>query len=279
MLQAEGEYTNLEALAGLGMVTGFGNDMIKLGPLKVISDGWQCSRTGLLQRPYSNDPGNLGLAYREVQDYEHLVRFAHKAGLAVAIHTDGDGSAERIIGIYERVLDGQPNSLRHRLEHARVLSDAQVERVVKLGLVVCAAPVGYSREPWYYQMMCDNVGKDRKHRLLRHKELMDKGCVVCGGSDCHPGIDRWISPLAAIQFLTTSGPREQRFTVDEAVKVYTINGAYAFFDEDKLGSIARGKLADLVVLNRDLTAIPKEEIGDILVELTMVDGRVVYQRG
>jgi predicted amidohydrolase YtcJ len=126
-------------------------------------------------------------------------------------------------------------------------------------------------------MMCDNVGKGRKHRLLRHKDLMDKGCIVCGGSDCHPGIDRWISPLSAIQFLTTGGPEEQRFTVDEAIKVYTLNGAYAFFDEDKLGSIKRGKLADLTVLKRDLTAIPKEEIGDIPVELTMVDGKVVYQ--
>ena len=126
-------------------------------------------------------------------------------------------------------------------------------------------------------MMCDNVGKGRKHRLLRHKELMDKGCTVCGGSDCHPGIDRCISPLSAIQFLTTGGPEEQRFTVDEAIKVYTLNGAYAFFDEDKLGSIKRGKLADLAVLKRDLTAIPKEEIGDIPVELTMVDGKVVYQ--
>jgi predicted amidohydrolase YtcJ len=176
-----------------------------------------------------------------------------------------------------RVLNGQLNVLRHRLEHARVLSDAQVERIARLGLVVCAAPVGYSREPWYYRMMRDNVGEGRKHRLLRHKELMDKGCVVCGGSDCHPGIDRWISPLSAIQFLTTSGPEQQRFTVDEAMKVYTLNGAYAFFDEDKLGSIRRGKLADLVVLKRDLTAIPKEEIGDIPDDLTMVDGRVVYQ--
>jgi len=138
--------------------------------------------------------------------------------------------------------------------------------------------VGYSREPWYYQMLCDNVGEHRKHRLLRHKELMDKGCVVCGGSDCHPGIDPWISPLSAIQFLTTQGPEDQRFTVAEALQVYTLNGAYAFFDEDKLGSIGCGKLADLVVLDRDLTAVPPGEIGDIQVELTMVDGRVVYQR-
>ena len=172
-----------------------------------------------------------------------------------------------------RVLNGQPNTLRHRLEHARVLTDDQVERVARLGLMVGAAPVGYSREPWYYQMMCDNVGPRREHRLLRHKELMDKGCVVCGGSDCHPGIDRWISPLSAIQFLTTEGPEDQRFTVDEAMRVYTLNSAYAFFDEDKLGSIRRGKLADLVVLGRDLTAVPQEEIGDIPVELTMVDGR------
>jgi predicted amidohydrolase YtcJ len=276
-LQSEGEYKYLDALADLGFIAGFGNDRVKIGALKIISDGWQCSRTSLMLEPYSNDPGNKGLAYRVSQEYELMIKKAQEAGLQVAIHVDGDASAERIIAAFEKVLQGRPNDLRHRLEHARVLTDDQVDRIVKLGLVVCAAPVGYSREPWYYQMMCDNVGVQREHRLLRHKELIDKGVIVCSGSDCHPGIDRWISPLWAIQFLTTQGPENQRFTVEQALKVYTINAAYAYFDENRLGSIKDGKLADLVVLSKDITQVPKEEIGRVRVEATVVDGRTVYK--
>ena len=275
-LQNEGEYKYLDALADLGFVAGFGNDTVKVGALKIISDGWQCSRTGLMFESYSSDPGNRGLAYRDPKEYEIMIQKAQEAGLQVAIHADGDASAEMIIGAFEKVLKGRPNSLRHRLEHARVLTDGQIDRIARLGLVVCAAPVGYSREPWYYKMMCENVGEKREHELLRHKELFDRGVVVCGGSDCHPGIDRWISPLWAIHFLTTQGPENQRFTVEEALRVYTLNGAYAYFDEDKLGSIKRGKLADLVILSEDITKVPKEEIGSIPVEATIVDGRVVY---
>ena len=275
-LQAEGEHRYLDALVDLGFTAGFGNDWVKIGALKIISDGWQCSRTGFMLAPYSNDPGSRGLAYRAAGDYESMIDQAQQAGLQVAIHVDGDASAEMILDAFERVLRGRPNRLRHRLEHARVLTDGQVERIAALGLVVCAAPVGYSREPWYYRMMVDNVGPQREHELLRHKELFDRGVVVCGGSDCHPGIDRWISPLWAIQFLTTEGPEDQRFTVEEALKVYTVNGAYAYHDEDRLGSIERGKLADLVVLGEDITRVPGEEVGCVPVEATMVDGRMVY---
>lgn len=275
-LQNEGEHKYLDDLAELGFIKGFGNDMIKLGALKIISDGWQGAQTGLMLQPYSNDPGNYGLAYRSQKEYENMIEKAQEANLQLAIHVDGDASAEMIINAFEKTLEGRPNSLRHRIEHARVLTDDQVNRIVKLGLLVCAAPVGYSREPWYYRMMCQNVGKEREHELLRHKELFDNKVIVCGGSDCHPCKKEWISPLWAIQFLTTQGPERQRFSVEDALKIYTINGAYAYFDEKKLGSIKEGKLADLVVLSEDLTQVPKEEIGNIHIDLTIVDGRNVF---
>ena len=182
-----------------------------------------------------------------------------------------------IINAFQSVLKDKPNTLRHRIEHARLLTDDQIKKIAQLGLLVCAAPVGYSREDWYYHMMCQNVGIDREHELLRHKELFDNNVLVCGGSDCHPGITEWISPLWAIQFLTTMGPKNQRFTVEEALRVYTINGVYAYFDENKLGSIKEGKLADLVVLDEDLTKIPEGEIGNIPIRFTMVDGQIVYK--
>jgi len=276
-LQNEGETRYLDALAELGFVAGFGNDMVKIGPLKIISDGWQCSRTGFMLKPYSNDPASRGLVYREGHEYEAMIRKAEQAGLAVAIHVDGDGSAEMIIGAFERALQGKPNHLRHRLEHARVLTDDQVDRIARLGLLVCAAPVGYSREPWYFDMLQRNVGQARAHELLRHKELLDRGVVVCGGSDCHPGMDRWISPLWAIQLMVTEGPQDQRFSLEEAIRVYTTNGAYAFFDEDRLGTLRSGKLADLVILSEDITRVREDEIGRIDVEATIVNGRTVYR--
>jgi predicted amidohydrolase YtcJ len=216
--------------------------------------------------PCSNDPGNKGLAYRAAEDYETMITLAEQTGLQLAIHVDGDASAEIIIRAFERVLRGKDNKLRHRLEHARVLTDNQIDRVARLGLLVCAAPVAYSREPWYFDMTCKNVGEKRSNRLLRHKELLERGVVVCGGSDCHPGLDRWISPLWAIEFLTTFGTKKQQFSVEDAFKVYTVNGAFAYSGEHRLGSLKRGKMADFVVLDQDATKVPKEEIGQTQIE-------------
>jgi predicted amidohydrolase YtcJ len=278
----DGEWRYLDALAELGMHTNFGSDMVDLGPLKIISDGWQDSRTGLMLEPYANDPDRTGYTYRtDRSDYETMVRKATEAGLQVGIHADGDGSAELTVEAFEAVAAEYPDrfaDLRHRFEHARVLTDDQVDRIVDLGIVVCAAPVNYSREPWYVEMLRENVGPDREHELLRHKTLSDRGVVVSGGSDLHPGRDRWLSPVSAIHFLVNEGPADERFSVDEALRMYSHNGAYSYRREDEFGRIEPGLLADLVVLSEDPREVDSDALEDIEVERTVVGGETVYEQ-
>lgn len=276
----DGEWTYLEDLAELGARTNFGSDMVELGPLKIISDGWQDSRTGLMFEPYANDPDRTGYTYRnDREDYRRMVMAATEAGLQVGIHADGDASAELTIEAFEAAAEAYPDrfdDLRHRFEHARVLTDDQVERIVDLGIVVCAAPVNYSREPWYVEMLRENVGPGREHELLRHRTLHDRGVVVSGGSDLHPGRDRWLSPVSAIHFLVNEGPPDERFSVEDALRIYSHNGAYSYRREGELGRIEPGMLADLVVLSGDPREVPADAIEDVDVERTVVGGETVY---
>jgi hypothetical protein len=208
-----------------------------------------------------------------------MVEQATAAGLQVGIHADGDGSAELVVDAYEQVAEEYPErfeELRHRFEHARVLTEDQIDRIVDLGIVVCAAPVNYSREPWYFEMLQANVGPEREHELLRHKTLHDRGVVVSGGSDLHPGRDRWLSPVSAVHFLVNEGPADERFSVEEALRIYSHNGAYSYRREGELGRIEPGMLADLVVLSADPRTVSDEDVEDITVERTIVDGETVY---
>lgn len=280
LIWEDGEWKYLDDLAELGVRTNFGSEMVDLGPLKIISDGWQDSRTGLMQEPYANDPDRTGYTYRtDRDDYVRMVEKATEAGLQVGIHADGDGSAELVVEAYESVAKQYPerfDDLRHRFEHARVLTEDQIDRIVDLGIVVCAAPVNYSREPWYFEMLKENVGPARDHELLRHKTLHDRGVVVSGGSDLHPGRDRWLSPVSAIHFLVNEGPEDERFSVEEALRIYSHNGAYSYRREGELGRIEPGLLADLVVLSEDPRDVPDADIEDVAVERTLVDGETVY---
>jgi len=283
-IHAAGESTYLDELADLGFQTGFGSDRVRLGPLKIIADGWQDAWSGYMQEPYAGaQDGERGYLKRaDPEDYRRMVRAATEAGLQVAIHADGDASAEVILDAFESVAEAYPErfaELRHRFEHARVLTDEQVERIADLGIDVCAAPVAYSREPWYLDMLRENLGPEREHELLRHRSLHERGVVVSGGSDLHPGVDEWMSPLSSIEALVARGPADERFTVEEALRIYTINGAHSYREEDRLGSVTPGKLADLVVLDGDPRSVPPDAIGDIGVETTVVGGEVVHDDG
>lgn len=280
-IHSPGEFDYLEALSDLGILTGFGTDRVKLGPLKIIADGWQDSMSGYMKEPYATDESKRGYLKRaDADDYQKMVELATDAGLQVAIHADGDASAEVVLDAYEAVREEMPeqfDELRHRFEHARVLTDEQVERIADLGIHVNAAPVNYSRESWYYEMLKRNVGPSREHMLLRHKTLQERGVRVSGGSDLHPGLDRWMSPLSAMNFLVNEGPEDERFTPSEALRMYTINGAHSYHAEDQIGSIVPGKAADMVVLSADPTAVPVDDIGAIRVERTIVGGETVYR--
>jgi predicted amidohydrolase YtcJ len=273
-----GEFRYTDALTSLGLPTGFG-DQVRVGPIKIISDGWLDSRSGAEYEDYSDRPGHRGYLYRTAEDYADLVWRAHSAGYQLAIHCDGLRSTDIILDAYEQALDRFPrDDHRHRLEHLPVLTDAQIARIKWLGISVCSVP-SYRMNPWYKDMMARAYDPERFGMTLRYRSLIDAGVHVFGGSDCHPCEEEWLHPIGQIALNSVDGPPNsaERLTREEAVKMFTTWAAYASFDEHRKGSISPGKLADFTVLSDDPLTVSDDELRGIRVTKTIVDGEVVYE--
>jgi len=263
----------LDELVSLGLLTGFGNDMVKIGFVKIFADGSLGARTAALKQPYADKPETCGIVLCTQKKLNKLVSKAHKAGLQLAIHAIGDRAIESVLKAYEKALREYPlENHRHRVEHCSVLNPRLIRRVKRLGLMASVQPHFVVSDFW----VVDRVGRARARWVYPFKTLMNEGVVVAAGSDCpvEP-----ISPLLGIWAAATrkSFP-EESLTVEEALGTYTLNAAYASFDEDRKGTVEAGKFADLTILSDDLFKIPPDKIKDVKVEMVIVDGRVVYAR-
>jgi predicted amidohydrolase YtcJ len=263
----------LDDLVDLGLMTGFGNDMIKIGFVKILADGSLGARTAALKKPYSDKPETSGIMLYEQKKLNELVLKAHKAGLQLAIHAIGDRAMEAVLKAYEKALEQFPREdHRHRIEHCSVLNPRLIERMKRLGLVTSVQPHFVVSDFW----TMDRVGKKRIRWTYAFKMLMREGMTVVSGSDCP--VEN-ISPILGVWAATTRKDfPEENLTVEEALQTYTLNAAYASFDEDKRGTVEVGKFADLTVLSDDLFAVPPDKIRDIVVEFTVVNGKVVYAK-
>ncbi len=278
-----GDYLHVDRLRALGQRTGFG-DRVKIGPVKVIVDGWLDTRSSANYEPYADAPHLRGYCWREEDpsDYAELVWRAHEAGFQLAIHCDGLRATDIILDAYEEAFRRQPrDDHRHRLEHIPIVTDEQIERIARLGLSVCTVP-SYRMEPWYKEMICRAYGDEKAHRLtLRYRELKQAGVHVFGGSDCHPCEPQWLAPLGQIYLYSVEGPLNpaNRFSREEAVGMFTTEAAKASFEEHDKGRIRPGALADLVVLSADPLTAPDAELKDIEVRRTIVGGDTVFRDG
>jgi len=265
----------LPHLSGLGVYTGFGNLKLKIGAIKILFDGTIERRTAALTQPYEGEPGNLGILWLSEKKLYDIVSKAHKTGFQLAIHAIGDRAIHVALDSIERILKEKPKvGHRHRIEHASMLDEESVSRMRKLGVIASVQPVFIgSNNDW----MFESLGYKRATELCeRYRTLLDSGVKVTAGSDLPA--DSTMSPLVGIQSAVTRHgftPGE-RITVEQALPLYTINSAYASFEEKMRGSIEVGKLADLVVLSDDPLTISTDRIGDIKVDMTIVDGEVVY---
>lgn len=263
----------LDEAARLGLATGFGNDMLKLGFIKVFADGSLGARTAALKKPYSDKPETKGMLLLSQRKLNSLLLKAHRAGWQVAVHAIGDKAIESTLKAFSKVLKECPNrDHRHRIEHCSVLNPKLVKWMKRLGLTASIQPHFVVSDFW----VVERVGIERARWVYPFKTLMTEGVLVVSGSDCpvEP-----ISPLLGIWAAVTREEFiEENLTVEEALKTYTLNAAYASFDEDKKGTIEVGKFADLTVLSEDLFKIPPKKIPDIRVEMTIVDGKIVYER-
>jgi len=263
----------LDQLINLGLQTGFGNDMVKIGFVKVFADGSLGARTAALGKPYSDKPETRGIMLYTQRKLNRLVSKAHRAGLQLAVHAIGDRAIETVLKAFENALKKHPRkNHRHRIEHCSVLNPKLIKHMKRLGLIASIQPHFVVSDFW----VVDRVGKHRARWVYPFKTLMKEGLIVTSGSDCPvEPIDPLLGVWAAV---TRKSFAEESLTVKKALKTYTLNAAYASFDENKKGTIEVGKFADLTVLSDDLLNVPPDEIKKVRVEMTIVDGKIVYSR-
>jgi len=264
---------DLEEMVSLGLLTGFGDDMVKIGFIKILADGSLGGRTAALKQPYSDKPETRGMMLYTQKKLNELVAKAHQAGLQLAIHAIGDRAIDFVLRAYEKALKEHPRKdHRHRIEHCSVLNKSLVKRIKKLKLIASIQPHFVFSDFW----ATDRVGSTRARWVYPFKTLMQEGLTLVSGSD---GPVEPIDPILGIWAATArkSNPQES-LTVEEALTTYTVNAAFSSFDEHKRGTIEAGKLADMVVLSDDPFQIAPDKIRNIAVEMTIANGKVVYAK-
>jgi predicted amidohydrolase YtcJ len=291
VLHALGAHDGDGLVAGLdlGIKTGFGDDWLRLGPVKIFADGSLVGRTAALIDPYDgggagneDGPGNgRGYLQADAADLQARIIAAHRSGWQVATHAIGDLAIDVVLDAYARALEAYPRrDPRHRIEHFAVVQPRQVTRAAELGVI--AVPQGRFVTELGDGMLAA-VGPDRQGWLYRQRSLLEAGMVLPGSSD-RPVVSG--APLLGIADMvnrrTASGvpfnPGEA-ITAQQALYAYTRGSAYASRQEHVKGSIAPGMLADLVVLSEDPTAVSPERIAEVAVLATIVDGQCRYDAG
>lgn len=254
----------------------FTDETLKFGGAVIFADGYLAARTAALFQPYSDDhASDTGLLCTQ-EALNKLADRIHKANCQLIIHAVGDKAVDAALTAIEATsTEASGKSLRNRIEQAAVLNKESITRIKKQQVLVSVQPNVVASEFSVWSAI-ERLGVERARWLFPIKTLLKTGICVVGGSDCpmEP-----LSPLSGIQAaVTREFFPEERITVDEALRMYTVNAAYASFEERLKGSIEAGKLADFTVLSKDPQAVPPNKIGNIAVEMTIVGGRVVYRK-
>ncbi|KOU76229.1 amidohydrolase [Streptomyces sp. MMG1533] len=258
----------------LGLRTGFGDDRLSVGALKIYTDGGMMARTAALSSPYTG-LDHAGQLQDTPEALAETIVDGHLAGWQLAVHAIGDRAADVALDALERAQKIRPRpEARHRIEHAGLIRPDQLARFARLGVSAVV-------QPNFLRCFGDDyasiMGEERAPWLYRGRAFLDHGIPLVGSSD-RPVADG--APLRAIQFMVERasssgrpiGP-DEAVTVDEALYAYTVAGAFACHWEDSVGSLTPGKRADLVVLGDDPRSVAPSRIGDIEVVATYVDGR------
>ena len=278
--------TEVDIYTRLKLKTPFGNNLLKIGGLKGFVDGSLGSSTALFFDHYTDNPQKKGLLHSQMFPegiMEKRIIQADKAGLQVAIHAIGDRANNILLDIFERIIaQSEKRDRRWRIEHAQHLLPADIERIANLDIIASVQPYHAIDDGRWAER---KIGRKRCQYTYAFKSLLEKGAILACGSD-------WtVAPLdpiggiyAAVTRQTLDGKHpegwfpEQKISLEEAVKGYTINGAYAEFSENIKGSVEKGKLADLVVLSRNIFKIPPEEIKKTEVKMTILNGKVIHKK-
>jgi predicted amidohydrolase YtcJ len=248
---------------------------IKLGGLKLFSDGSFGGATAAMFDPYEDQPDKEGFIVESTEKIYKKMEKAHNNGFQIAIHAIGDRANKVVTDLYKKLLKNNPRkNHRHRLEHASMLKEDVIKDIEDLELIISFQPQFINSE---YMWLEKRLGKKRCKYTYPIKTLIDNGIIVCSGSDCPVEIPDVIKGLHAL--VTRNGFEPQEcISTWEALKTYTIYAAYAAFEEQLKGTLTQGKFADMVILDQDPLEIDKKDIKEIEVLETIIRGISVYKK-
>lgn len=262
----------VDHMISLGITSGMGSPMVRIGGIKIFTDGSIGAKTAFVTHGYKDDPKNKGILRFPREEYEPIVRKAVENNIQTVTHAIGDGAIEMVISTFENLPDKSIlRKQRHRIEHAEMINEYQIRRAVSLGLILSMQPnfVGRWQQPGGLYDLRFNDEQVRGMNMFR--VALDNGARLSFGSDGMP-----YGPLYGIWSATTHHNDRVRLTVEEALRCYTLESAYSIFQENSLGSITVGKRADFVVLSDNILEVPPDEIIDIDIEMTVIGGIVEY---
>jgi predicted amidohydrolase YtcJ len=274
-----------EVLAKTGVHGAFGSDWLRIGALKGFADGSLGSTTALFFEPYKDAPNTRGLLFDQMLPEGVMLKRvleADKLGLHVMIHAIGDEANKRILDLYVEVAEKNgPRDRRFRIEHAQHLRPGEIRQFAALKVIASMQPYHCADDGRWCEK---RIGPERAKGTYAFRSLLDAGAVLAFGTD-------WtVAPLNPMETLKAAVTRqtldgrhpdgwvpEQKITLEEAIRAYTVGSAYAEFQEKVKGSLTPGKLADVVLLDRDIFGMDPAELDKVKVTLTVVDGRIVHE--
>jgi predicted amidohydrolase YtcJ len=271
-----------KSLIELGLITGFGNEWLRIGGVKMSIDGGITGRNACFYEPYEDDEHNHGIIRIQQDELNHTVRKCHDAGLRCCVHAIGDRAFDMALDAYENAIENSPRKdHRHRIEHMGnwLCTPERMQRMVRSGIVAIPnIAIGY----YVGDAILDCVGEKRLTKAFPFHTLLKNGVIIAGGSDS-PGY--WpVDPLRDIAACVSRKMRwgevwvpEERISVGEAFAMHTTTASWVGFEENDKGTLEVGKLADIAVLAEDPFEIQAETIKDLKVEMTLVGGEIKYQ--
>lgn len=262
---------------------GYGHGMLTIRGMKMFADGALGSRGAALVDEYSDDPGNRGTTVTSEEELDREFRIAFQNGYQPMVHAIGDRANHIVLNAYQKVLSSiPPADYRPRIEHAQVLLPEDIPRFKQLNILPSMQPVHATSDMYWAE---SRLGPKRILGAYAWRSILQTGSIIIGGSDFP---DDAMNPLWGIYAAITRSDRdgypqdgwyrEQRMTREEAVRCYTQWASYGLFQEYSKGTIEQGKLADLTILSKDIMKIPPSEILSTDVEMTIIDGKIVYQK-
>ncbi|UCF07011.1 MAG: amidohydrolase [bacterium] len=273
---------DLDSLLAAGPLRGYADNRLSVVGVKFYADGSLGARSAALLEDYSDDPGNRGIVVEDPETLYRRIMRCHRKGFQTATHAIGDGGNRMMLDILERILAEYPASdMRHRVEHAQVIAPEDIGRFARLGVLPSMQFTHCTSDmPWAGA----RLGEQRLAGAYAWRSLVSSGCRIPGGSDFPvESIDPLLGIYAAVTRMDRGGSPpggwipDQCLTVDEAVRAFSIDAAYAAHEEDLRGTITPGKLADFIVLSEDIMRIEPERIPDIRVLATILGGEIVFE--